>query len=159
MYDEEMAVASRKMIMVCVLVHLCMARIFFSNWPYQDESTDKASCNFLTCEAPPSGWTDDQQRVISVYTTTGILVFVFGIITVVAKSFKRNLVRLFCSKVDEVGEASAINVRRERSEREKDRAAGLHQRPQYFVRAERAGVAAGERPSSLLLMRDRSGQE
>ena len=38
MYDEQLAVASRKMMMVCVWVHIIMARIFFSNWPYKNHA-------------------------------------------------------------------------------------------------------------------------
>ena len=63
-YDEEMARTTRKMIMVCVWVHIIMARVFFSNWPYLDASNE-ATCNLFTCAEPPAKWTDDQKTVVN----------------------------------------------------------------------------------------------
>ena len=110
MYDEEMATASRKMIMVCVWVHLIMARVMFSNWPYST-ADDKAACGLFQCQEPVNGWTDDQATIVGAYTTVGILLFAFGIILGFFKSIKSCCGKLFCQSVDEVGEASTVQFR------------------------------------------------
>jgi hypothetical protein len=112
MYDEDMAVTSRKMIMVCVWVHLIMARIFFANWPYQNVAEDKADCNLFTCTEPPISWTDDQRSVVNIYETIGSLVFFFGIMFLWFRAIKGCISKIFCATgSDEVGAASSVQFR------------------------------------------------
>jgi len=119
MYDEEMAQSSRKMIMVCVWVHLIMARVFFANWPYKNND-EEASCSLFECSpahntttgsGEPGAWTDDQEGVVEVYEVTGILIFFIGLIVIFFKKIKKGCFRLFCKSVDEVGEASTVPFR------------------------------------------------
>ena len=90
MYDEELAVASRKMMMVCVWVHIIMARIFFSNWPYKEEICEPR-CDLFACYEvvvpERCAFLPDQKYVVNVYTTVGILIFIFGFFTIIGKTF------------------------------------------------------------------------
>jgi len=80
MYDESMAASSRKMMVVCVWVHLIMAMFFFANWPYKHKA-EKAECNPFYCTDPgtyESVWTEDQESIVKSYSTASILVFVIS---------------------------------------------------------------------------------
>ena len=109
MYDEEMASSSRKMMIVCVWVHLLMAMVFFANWPYGSEE-NKPSCNIWACYDDGEVWTDDQKSIVRTYSTCAIIVFLLMLTFL----FWRNVfkvTRCFFQSVDAVGQASNVEFR------------------------------------------------
>jgi hypothetical protein len=115
MYDEEMAVVSRKMIVIAVWVHVIMARIFFSNWPYKSAS-EEADCNPIWCTEPTDEdgkglWTDEQKRVINWYTSVGIIILVFAVMKLFWGNIYKICAAILRQKVEEVGDASNIEFR------------------------------------------------
>uniref|UniRef100_A0A7S1FN12 CSC1/OSCA1-like cytosolic domain-containing protein n=1 Tax=Corethron hystrix TaxID=216773 RepID=A0A7S1FN12_9STRA len=99
--DESLAKISRKMIVVCVWVHIIMARIFFANWPYATRSLHKSRCNIFWCSEPMENWTYDQRSVVTVYTNIGMLVFILIMVTFGWSNFYKVFRRTWCSNFSE----------------------------------------------------------
>jgi len=120
MYDEAMAVTSRKMIMVSVWAHVVMARHFFANWPCEDPA-EESNCGLWTCDEPyretESGtrdytiWTDAQRQVVTTYQSVGVSLGGLIIFYIFWKQFFSKIKGLFRQKIDEVGAASEIQFR------------------------------------------------
>ncbi|GMH51021.1 hypothetical protein TrST_g8569 [Triparma strigata] len=110
MYDESLATASRKMMVVSVWVHVVMARVFFSNWPYRNPA-EKPDCNLFTCTDTANVWTDEQKRIVGVYEGVGIMIFVFGFWILFFRKITSACKSLCCQSVDEVGKASNVEYR------------------------------------------------
>jgi len=109
--DESLARISRKMIVVCVWVHLIMARIFFANWPYADKQLHKSNCHIGWCSEPEENWTYDQRTVVKVYTSVGTLVFLLIVISIVWFYFLATFRRAWCSNVSDGAETTDILFR------------------------------------------------
>ena len=118
-YNEQMATASRKMIIVCVWVHIIMARVFFANWPYKNKD-EKPSCHLLVCwwgDDPdvPAGdenkWTADQESVVQVFTITGVFMFLWILYIFFIGSLIVRIKKLFCQIIDVTGRATTVEFR------------------------------------------------
>jgi len=120
MYDEAMAVTSRKMIIVSVWAHCVMARIFFANWPCDNEE-EKSACGILTCDEPyheySSGnkeydiWTPAQKKVVMFYQTVSVTLSALILWYLFWKNLLSKIKGLFRQKIDETGDATEIQFR------------------------------------------------
>jgi hypothetical protein len=80
MVDQSLTTTSRKLIFLCVWVHLIMATVFFANWPY-DNANYKLSCAITGCSTKPF-MTGEQKRVtrmFSIAVTIGTLICTYKI--------------------------------------------------------------------------------
>jgi len=109
MYDETMAITSRKMIVICVWIHMVMAMHFFANWPYQNEE-EESKCGLFQC-TDPGVWTVEQRAVVKTYQSTGASLFTLCVFYLFWKKVATNIKKLFFQSVDEVGQASEIQFR------------------------------------------------
>lgn len=74
----DLAYLARYFYFITVFCHLHIALIYFANWPYRGvfdtDQADPADCRFLQCSVS-SDMTDDQKRIVSVYSLSTIIAF------------------------------------------------------------------------------------
>eukprot|EP00752_Nemacystus_decipiens_P004462 g4075.t1 len=113
-YDARLSSYSRKYVILCIWLHLVMARIFFAKWPSQD--TDEIpDCGLFFCsftgDQDEDVYTADQNQIVTIYEVLGILVFAMGGGLVALLYIRHYATKLVADKHKAVGEASNIEYR------------------------------------------------
>ncbi|CAM9754098.1 unnamed protein product [Scytosiphon promiscuus] len=112
-YDARLSSYTRKYIILCVWLHLVMARIFFAKWPSRD-SAQVPDCDLFSCnyEAGETNWYEEEQaEIVTIYEVLGAVVFAAGGGLVALLYIRHYATKIVVAKHETVGEASKIGYR------------------------------------------------
>eukprot|EP00752_Nemacystus_decipiens_P002303 g2179.t1 len=112
-YNGSLSHQTRWYIILCIWMHLVMARVFFAKWPGQSIE-EMPDCGIFNCnyeDGQQNFFTSEQARIVAIYEILGVLVCAFGGGLVVLVYTRHYGAKLFVNKNNEVGKASNIAYR------------------------------------------------
>ncbi|CAM9490348.1 unnamed protein product [Pylaiella littoralis] len=111
-YDARLSSYTRKYVILCIWLHLVMARIFFAEWPSKARE-EIPDCNLLTCSFgdDENVFSEGQEQIVNIYEILGTLVFAAGGALVVLLYIRHYATKLVLTKHKAVGKASDIKYR------------------------------------------------